>query len=115
MAAFSISAPSPSSAIISTPGQVTLNFDVSGNPDPIKLTYHLNSGNNLFFKLADGSEVKEITQNFNLQNSPKSFSDILTIVKSGNNPNFSLGFINIDGIDTANNDPDSQQFTVHFS
>ncbi|MEA5259188.1 hypothetical protein VB264_15435 [Arcicella aquatica] len=115
MAAFSISAPSPSSAFISTPGQVTLNFDVSGNSDPIKLTYHLNSGNNLFFKLADGREVKEITQNFNLPNSPKSFSDNLTIVKNGSNPNFSIGYIYINGIDTVNNDPDSQLFTVHFS
>jgi hypothetical protein len=116
MAAFSISTPSPSSATISVPDTVTLSFDVSGNdPSQVKLSYHINGDNNVFFELANGNQVKEIVQNFTLQNPPQTFDDELKIVKGGNNPDYSLAYIYIDGLDTDNNDSDHQLFTIHFS
>jgi hypothetical protein len=115
MTAFIISKPIPAAGTITAPGQITLNFFVSGNdPCQIKLTYHLSGSTNIFFRLADGTDTKEIIQNFTLQNPPRSFSDDLKIVKSGPNPDYSLGYIYIDGIDTNNNDTDHQLFTVHF-
>ncbi|QKJ32820.1 hypothetical protein HQ865_24710 [Mucilaginibacter mali] len=114
MATLSLSNPNPNAGTISTPGSVALNYTISGNdPADVKISYNLNSGNNVYFD-DGGNLVKEIVRKIHLTNPPLAVSETVRIVKSGPNPDFSLCYINIDGLDLNNNDSDHQVFTLHF-
>jgi len=114
MATLLFSKPNPSSGTITAPGTVSFNYTISGNdPTDVKVSYHLNSGNNVYFD-EGGALVKEIRRKIRLTNPPLPVNETFKIVKHGSNPDFSLCYINIDGIDLNNNDTDHEVFTLHF-
>lgn len=114
MATLILSIPNPNAAVIGTPGNVALNYNISGNdPTDVKISYRLDPGNNVYFN-DGGNLVKELLSQIHLTNPPIPINDNVTIVKSGKKPNFSLCYIYIDVLDLNNGDVDQQLFTIHF-